>query len=109
VKGRAQINFSNYGKICGKLHKARPASKPVAAVGDPPTAETDGNGGEERPPERQSQVRKEAQNRERCPKHLALHGLILAADSVGRAGGVSGLSGALPQQKLGNGLFPIGN
>jgi len=100
VKGCTQINFSKYGDTCSKPNRARPASKPVAAIGNPPTAETNWNGGEERPPERQSQVREEAQDRERRPKHLALHGLILAADGVLHGGGVSGLSGALPATEV---------
>ena len=54
-------------------------SEPVAAVGNPPGSEHDGNCGEEGPPERQQEVGEQAEDRERSPEDLLLHESIVGA------------------------------
>ena len=51
--------------------------EPVAAVGDPPAYEDDGDGREKRPPEREGEIGYEAENEHAKPEDLALHGMIL--------------------------------
>ena len=51
--------------------------KPVAAVGDPPTGEDDRNGGNERPPDSEGEIREEAEYSQAEPEDFALHLAIL--------------------------------
>jgi hypothetical protein len=48
--------------------------KPIGAVCDPPCSHAGGNSCDERPPERQSEVRDEAKAGECQPEYFALHG-----------------------------------
>ena len=54
-----------------------PASEPVAAVGHPPTKDTDGNRGQQRPHDGQREVRYQPERNESGPEDLAFHSLIL--------------------------------
>ncbi len=73
----------------GHQTRSRERSEEVAAVGEPPACEADGDGGEEGPPEREHEVGEHAQERERQPEDFALHVLKTlggAISSKGNAG-----------------------
>ena len=53
-------------------------SEPVAAVGNPPAYEADGNGGEHAPHQRQGNIGDQAKRDEDGPKYFALHFYIVA-------------------------------
>ncbi len=55
-----------------------PPSEPVAAVGQPPAKDADGNGGQQRPHDRQGEVRYQPKRNESGPEDLAFHSSILA-------------------------------
>lgn len=48
-------------------------SKPVAAVGDPPAEDANGNRGAERPPQRKKVIGRETQDGENEPEDFSLH------------------------------------
>ena len=52
--------------------------EPVAAVGDPPTEDADGNGSQQRPQDGQAEIRYQSQRHEDAPEDFALHFTILA-------------------------------
>jgi hypothetical protein len=52
--------------------------EPIAAIGDPPTHNANGNGCRQRPPKWQNDISQQAQADESDPKDLSLHSLILA-------------------------------
>jgi len=60
------------------------ASKPVAAVRDPPAHIHDRNGCCQGPPERQDEIRDEPKYREADPEDLSLHSDILAPAFLSR-------------------------
>jgi hypothetical protein len=55
------------------MAKEFPGSKPIAAVGDPPRNENDGNGGGEAPPNGQQEICEQAEHREDRPEDFAFH------------------------------------
>lgn len=59
--------------------------EPAAAVGKPPTEYAHRNGGEERPPERQEKIARQAENDETCPENPFLHDAILSRHRPGDA------------------------
>lgn len=59
--------------------------EPVAAVGDPPAHDADGDGSEQAPQERQGKIRNQAEPNEHGPKDFALHSYIVAP-TAGRSG-----------------------
>jgi hypothetical protein len=52
--------------------------EPIAAIGDPPTHDANGNGCRHCPPKWQDEISQQAQAGESDPKDLSLHSLILA-------------------------------
>lgn len=54
------------------------ASEPVAAVGDPPAKNADGNSGQQRPQDGQAEIGYQTEGDEDAPEDFALHSLILA-------------------------------
>ena len=56
--------------------------KPIAAIGHPPTQESNGNGCCKCPPKRQNQISPHAQHSEQGPKDLSLHLLILVRSNA---------------------------
>jgi len=59
--------------------------KPIAAVSEPPAGVADGDGGGQRPPERERHIGKQAKYGERDPKYLPLHMSILDALALAMA------------------------
>jgi hypothetical protein len=54
--------------------------EPIAAVGDPPTHETNGNRCDQCPPDRQNEVCDQSEHGERNPENLLFHFNILVRD-----------------------------
>ena len=69
----------------GKI-KSASSLEPATAIRHPPRDEHDGKGRAEGPPERQEDIRKQAEHDEHEPEDLAFHGLdcksLLGADEI---------------------------
>src|SRR5690348_9448682 len=77
------LNFqSNFGAFCfDGFSPMKSHSEPIAAIGHPPAHEGDWNGGHQRPPQRQNEVRDQSQQNKHDPEDFSLHPGILKVNA----------------------------
>ena len=59
-----------------------PASKPIAAISDPPRNEYDGNARDQTPPNWQQEIGKQAEHNEDQPEDSAFHEEIVGSEGI---------------------------